>query len=159
MSLYYCDTSALVKLYLPETGSQWVKEIITAQEQDGNPLHMIHFVHLAIVEAGAALSRHERMGSLTTQHRKKLFRLILRDSRIKFQTLAITETLIHRAAELTQHHPLRGYDAVHLAAALELNQSYISQQLAPIAFVSADENLNQAACAEGLTTDNPNAHP
>ena len=47
------------------------------------------------------------------------------------------------------------YDAVQLAAALELNR--ISQ--GGIVLVSADQDLNAAATAEGLTVENPNLHP
>ena len=156
MSIYYCDTSALVKLYIPESGSQWMKQIVLAQNQEGYPQNVLNIVQIGIVEAAAAVARHERMGSLTTERRKRLYRLILRDSKSKFQIFAITETLIYLAAALTQGHPLRGYDAVHLAAALELNKHLTANQLPPITFVSADEKLCQAAAGEGLQTENPN---
>ena len=60
---------------------------------------------------------------------------------------------------LAETYGLRGYDAVQLAAAVEVNASYRSAGLPPITLVSADVELNAAASAEGLTVDNPNFHP
>jgi len=60
---------------------------------------------------------------------------------------------------LAEAHGLRGYDAVQLAAALELNMLYKAGGLPPILFISADTQLNAAAITEGLLVDDPNTHP
>ena len=62
------------------------------------------------------------------------------------------------AMSLAEAHRLRGYDAVQLAAALQVLVA-CSALGAPLTFVSADANLNAAAAAEGLTVDNPVLHP
>ena len=49
---------------------------------------------------------------------------------------------------------LRAYDAVQLAAALE-----ISHQIPSLTLISADADLNTSAASEGLTVEDPNAHP
>jgi hypothetical protein len=54
---------------------------------------------------------------------------------------------------------LRAYDAVQLAAALELRQQHKDAGLAPVTLISAEQPLNAAAIAEGLTVDDPNNHP
>ena len=61
--------------------------------------------------------------------------------------------------DLAEARALRGYDAVQLATALELHRLRQEMSLPPLAFVSADGDLNEAAEAEGLLTDNPTAHP
>jgi hypothetical protein len=61
--------------------------------------------------------------------------------------------------ELTQRQKLRGYDAVHLAATLTLNDTLIEAQFPPITFVAADDNLLEAAQSEGLSIRNPNHFP
>ena len=66
--------------------------------------------------------------------------------------------VITDAMRLSEAHGLRGYDAVQLAVALELENRFKAQNLSSIIFVSADDNLNSAAQAEGLTVDNPNNH-
>ena len=59
---------------------------------------------------------------------------------------------------LAEAHALRGSDAIQLAAALDVYTDSIVLAL-PFALVSADTELNAAAAAEGLTVDDPNAHP
>ena len=59
---------------------------------------------------------------------------------------------------LAEKHGLRGYDAVHLAAAVMLQIVRVEMELPPMAFVSADDDLNAAAQEEGLSVDDPNTH-
>jgi hypothetical protein len=54
---------------------------------------------------------------------------------------------------------LRGYDAIQLATALEVNDSLTAAGLPSLNFISADIDLITAANREGLPTDNPNLHP
>ena len=61
--------------------------------------------------------------------------------------------------DLAEAHGLRGYDAVHVAAAARLERQQQARGLAPIVFVSADHDQLRAAAAEGLTVDDPNQHP
>jgi predicted nucleic acid-binding protein len=62
--------------------------------------------------------------------------------------------LIDHAAMLAQKHALRGYDAVQLAAALE-----VRAHIPSLTFLSADANLNLAALLELLSVDDPNNYP
>lgn len=59
---------------------------------------------------------------------------------------------------LAEMRVLRGYDAVQLAAALEVNAASLSLGMPTVTLVSADTELNAAAAAEGLPIENPNAH-
>jgi len=54
---------------------------------------------------------------------------------------------------------LRGYDAVQLATALAANRKRLNDGLGALIFVSADDELNTAAKAEGLSVENPNDYP
>jgi predicted nucleic acid-binding protein len=76
----------------------------------------------------------------------------------RFSTLNLDDLVIGTAINLTQRHPLRGYDAVHLATALRLSEALTDEALEPLTFVSADDVLCQAAEAEGLMVENPNEH-
>jgi predicted nucleic acid-binding protein len=71
-------------------------------------------------------------------------------------TVEISRGLIEQAVDLTTRHTLRGYDAVQLAAALELNSILLAAELAPATFVAADDELLSAAQSEGLLIANPN---
>ena len=60
--------------------------------------------------------------------------------------LQLTETLVARAGDLAWEHGLRGYDAVHLAAAITVGATVFS---------SADATLCTAASRQGLHVANP----
>jgi predicted nucleic acid-binding protein len=42
MALYYCDTSALVKYYVTEPGSTWVRQLI--EERDAETSHFRYII-------------------------------------------------------------------------------------------------------------------
>ena len=72
--------------------------------------------------------------------------------------MEVTEQLTDSAMTLAERHALRGYDAVQLAAALEVHHARTLMSLSALTFVSADNSLNAAATAEGLVVDNPDTH-
>jgi predicted nucleic acid-binding protein len=59
---------------------------------------------------------------------------------------------------LTQSYRLRGYDAVQLATALVTNGLLETQSISSLVIVTADNDLNSAAAAEGLPVENPLNH-
>jgi uncharacterized protein len=71
----------------------------------------------------------------------------------------ITAPLLTDAMRLVEAHGLRAYDAVQLAAAVELNGRWLAAGMGSITLVSADQQLNNAAVAEGLLVEDPNLHP
>ena len=60
---------------------------------------------------------------------------------------------------LADKYELRGYDAVQLAAAVEIEKRIKLIGNSPLIFVSADNELNNAEIAEGLAVENPNNYP
>ncbi len=155
---YYLDSSAWVKVYIPETGTPWVTTVFNAGDPSGNPLFQLSSANIAMVEVAAAITRHERSGIITSVQRQELYRRLIYDCENRTSQLGLSNDILHLAAALTQRRPLRGYDAIHLATALTLNQHFIDSKLPAIIFVSADANLCAAATAEGLSADNPNDH-
>ena len=73
--------------------------------------------------------------------------------------IGLTPQVVRRAEDLLAVHPLRTYDAVQLASALESNTRLVTAGLSPVIFVSADARLLVAAVAEGLMTEDPYTHP
>jgi len=61
--------------------------------------------------------------------------------------------------KLARSHASRGYDAVQLAAVIEVHQARVAAGASPLTIISADDPLNAAAVAESLLVDNPNNHP
>jgi predicted nucleic acid-binding protein len=77
----------------------------------------------------------------------------------QYQVLDVSDAVVARAMSVAQAHKLRAYDAVQLAVAIELNALRGPLGLSTIALISADQELNAAALAEGLLVDDPNSHP
>ena len=65
MNIYFNDSSALVKLYVPEIGSAW----ITSECQRPDVLMVIG--DIATVEVPAAFGRAEREGRLSSAQRQQ----------------------------------------------------------------------------------------
>ncbi len=72
----------------------------------------------------------------------------------QYVIVEVSAGLVDHAATLARRHALRGYDAVQLAAALQVHS-----QIPSLTLLSADADLNAAAVAEGLSVDDPNNHP
>ncbi|GAB4494399.1 MAG: type II toxin-antitoxin system VapC family toxin [Anaerolineales bacterium] len=156
MNAYYLDTSALVKLFVTEQGSQWMETLVLAKDPQNTPLNLLVFSQAAIVELGSALSRKVRAAKISSQMRRELLDDFRRRLLQEFLPLEINAEILWKAAELTETRALRSYDAIHLATALAFVQN---TDLPALTFVSADENLLQACRNENLPTFNPNTQP
>lgn len=154
MTTYYLDTSALVKCYVQETGSPWLRALLNT-----SPRPSIVLAHLAIVEMTSALMRRVREGVLSENDYVQVQNAFRADCLSQYELITAVDDVIDQANRLLETYPLRAYDAVHLAVAVVSNHALLANELTPLIFISADDRLNQAASAEGLVVDNPNAHP
>jgi predicted nucleic acid-binding protein len=158
MAHCYLDTSALVKYYVAEIGTQWVRALIEERD-NGQWANVISTSALTWAEAISAFSRHRRSKIISERLYAALIARFLRDGRSRYTRLPAGDAIINLAVELIQRHPLRAYDAVQLATALRLNRVLQDNRLPPLTFVSADGVLCDAARAEGVSAENPNDHP
>jgi uncharacterized protein len=135
--ILYVDTSALVKLYVEETGTEdvstWVRDA-----------GLVATARIAYAEARAAFARHRREGALTPALLRRVVAQLDADWS-RYTVLEITDALVRNAGRLAERHALRGFDAMHLAAAAELRESD-----GTVAFACFDERLNRAARRERL---------
>jgi predicted nucleic acid-binding protein len=153
MADYFFESSAIVKRYVTERGTAWVKGL--ADPASGN---LVHLVELTGVEVISAIARRVRGGSLTTAAAGPLCAQFRAEYAQDFHIVLLTPALISSAMDLAETHALRGSDAVQLAAALEMDGR--SRALGnTLTLVSADLELNSAATDGGLTVEDPNAHP
>lgn len=153
MAAYFLDSSAVVKRYVSETGTVWISHLTAAT---GNKIYL---VRLKMVEVISAITRKARGTGITPIGATMAIANFRRDFLNQYAKVDLTLTLIEHAADLAETHALRGYDAVQLAAALEVNTERAAIGLSAITLISVDAALNAAAIAEGLAVDDPNAHP
>ncbi len=99
-----------------------------------------------------------REGVLPSPVRDGLLRDLQGDGQDQYWLIDVDQDIIVQAIALTRRQKLRGYDAIHLACALFLQETLLNHHLPPPVLLSADQELSAAAQAEGLMTDDPNLH-
>lgn len=134
----YLDTSALVKLYVEEEGSSMVRQWVDDADTVATSI-------IAFVEARAAFARRRREKRISSAAHARLVRDFEADWG-RYLVLEAREPLIRRAGKLTEIHPLRAYDAIHLASAKILREKLAE----PVSFTSWGARLVAAARKEGL---------
>lgn len=131
----YFDTSALVSVLIDEPATPAATRLWHAASRVVSAL-LVH------AEAHAALAAACRQGRLTAKQfrtaRLRLDRLL-----DEIEPLPVDGALVARAGDLAWSRALRGYDAVHLAAAERIGD-------AELLFVSGDKALCGAARGSGL---------
>ncbi len=136
--ILFCDTSALVKLYIVEVGSEELKARLPEVEA-------VAVCRIAWAEAFAALSRRAREtpeDAIVIEQAKAA----LAADWTHFVVLDIDQNLVERAGEYADTFALRAYDSIQLAAAFEMGRISRSQ----ILFACHDMRLNKAAKLLGL---------
>lgn len=154
MAAYFLDSSGIVKRYVTETGTNWIRQL--CDPASGNT---IYTAHVTGAEATAAIMRRVRRGEIASGDGVTAIADLQAHLRGGYTSVPITESIVQRAMSLVQVHRLRGYDAIQLAAALEIAAELAALGFPSPIFIAADNDLNIAATAEGLVVDNPNAHP
>lgn len=132
----YFDTSAIVPLVIDEASTELCNRIWTESTR-------VVSVRLLYPEASAALAMAERMGRLT---RAQLTAAVneLDSIMTQIDLIEVTSDLAQSAGDLAREHGLRGYDAVHLAAARSVADG-------ELVLVTGDAALAAAARSLGIT--------
>lgn len=154
MADYYFDSSGLVKRYMSEVGSAWVENITVFTA--GNSIFVANITGVEVV---SAIARRVRGGKLSATDAVSAISTLESDLTAEYLLTDISFALVKSAMNLANKHGLRGYDAIQLAVALNVNQNNLAFNFPSIVFVSADNDLNNAALAEGLAVENPNNYP
>ena len=147
----FWDSSALVKRYVEEVGSPWVRSVI-----QGIPHGALFIVKITGTEVIAALARKERMREISAADYQRAVADFAYDFQHAYTPIELTNLITIQAMALPQRYVLRGYDAVQLASALYIDAVLKHARQPALTFISADVALCNAARAEGLATDNPN---
>ena len=146
MTFYFLDTSALVKRYHLEPGSERVNAMFDDQD------NILIISELALVELAPALQRKRNRGEITLQ--------AMNDALVQFANEVLSDLIvtgfrsgfIQQAKDLVLQHGLRTLDALQLTSASEF------RTLSPV-LVCADARLRRAASDVGLVVLDPEVVP
>ncbi len=131
--ILYLDTSALVKLYVREAESEFVRGSVTEAT-------VVATSRIAYAEARAAFARLAREGALSPEDLRAVVTALNADWE-SYLCLEVTDGIARQAGDLAELLGLRGFDSLHLASAVVLKR----RVGAPFAFLCFDDRLRAAA--------------
>ena len=145
MKSFYFDTSALVKLYVEEAGSDAVLQI--AEDREKNQLVMLE---LSRIELRSAVRQRQRNGDIEEANAAAILRQFEQDSAAAY-VIQLDTNVMQEAARLLDKHPIKGQEALQLAGCLVACTSVPP----PVTLVCADSDLCDSARQEGFRVLNP----
>ena len=148
LALYFLDTSALVKLYVQEPGTDRLLPLISDR-----PENRFAVLAIAVVEIRSAIRRRQRVGDVDIEVATAILKSVQSHMETRFIRQAVNETVIDAALEMIDRYTLRAYDAVQLAGCLVLGTIAAES----FTFVCSDHRLLEAARSEQLTVFDPAA--
>jgi uncharacterized protein len=151
LAFYYLETSALVKLYVRELGTERV--LALANRASENRLAIFA---LTQVEFRSAVRRRERNGEIPPSVAIQLIETFKRHLETRFVVQTMNDFVLDVASAIVDRHGLRAYDAVQLAGYVALRGAAASD--VPV-FVSCDRPLLEAARLEGIPILDPTSNP
>lgn len=137
--ILYCDTSALMKLFVDEQHSDRMRNTSLASTR-------LMVSQLTWTEMCAGMSLKQRTGQVEARLAAKALQE-LHAEWPRYYRLGIDEDLAATAGELALRFGLRAYDSVQLASAQRAHQ----QLGTAMTFCCFDKQLNHAAAALALT--------
>src|SRR3990172_1500859 len=133
MAVYVVDSSALVKRYVRENGTAWVRGLT-----DPAARHTLYIAGITGVEVVSALTRQAGGGALVASDAAQALTQFRQDFTHQYQTVGLTPPLIAQAMALAETYTLRGYDAVQCAVAVALHRARQARRMPVLTLVSAD---------------------
>lgn len=148
MALFYLETSALVKLYVQEPGSEHLLQL--ASETAENRLAVLV---LSPVEVRSAVRRRERSGDIDHPTARLILSRLQQHMEGRFVRQPLSEVVLDGAQEMIDRYALRAYDAIQLAGCLALRMASGDTDMPT--FVCSDRQLLEAARSELLPVVDP----
>ena len=146
MSIHYLDTSAFVKLYVREPGTDEMLRL--ASPAAG---HTLYVLALTRVEFRSAVRMRQRKGDIASAVANDLISRMEQHLRTLFRVQLVTDAVLEESTALLDRYPLRAYDSIQLAGCRTVQ----AQSTEPVPFVCSDHQLLRAAEAEGLKIIDP----
>ena len=146
MMVYYLDSSAWVKRYFNELGSDWVDGLF-----EGDPL--LSCSTLGLIEVAATAARKCAAGAIDAAGFTDTKDWLL-DEWGSFLWVGLMPEVVERSLKIAGAFALRGSDSVHLASALQLRDD-LGIAANEFTFVTSDLELKSSALKAGLAVLDP----
>lgn len=141
--MLFFDTSALVKRYAEEDGTDVVDELIEEADES------IVITSLTVIEMTSAFRRKYNRDEITARERDGLLAAFFEDATDRYTVVPVEAPTFEGAFDLVLENDLRTLDALQLGAALE------SAGEIDVTFICADRELVSVAENSGLDAMDP----
>lgn len=148
MAIFYLDTSALVKRYRSERGTEVVARLVSLSASEDR----FYFSFLSVIELTSGIMRLVKGNRLPENIANEILARFRQDVRDLYQVWPLDENIARSAVSVVKDHRLRSGDAIHLATALAV--ASLAPDV-PFILVSADKELLEAGTSAGLTALDP----
>jgi uncharacterized protein len=154
VSLYFFDTSALVKRYTIETGTSWVVSVVKSSRKN-----RIIIAEITQLEVVSALVRKYQKSNISSTDLQVSLSLLERHVVRQYTLINYGVEVQREAQNIILNYPLRTLDSIQMASAYVMGQQLQAKQLPLPIFVSADQKLLDVAKQLGFSVENPNLYP
>ena len=151
MSVFYLDTSVIVKRYRTEEGTDFVD--ILFDKVINNKEHSLATSTISILEFIAAMRRIQKANIISEDDLKDAISTFRKDMD-HFSLRPFNEDLLAKSISVVMDHALRTVDSLHLATVLELEEMMAEIDEDTI-LVSDDNEMCKAAEKESLVVLKP----
>jgi len=138
-SWVYCDTSAFLKLYVKENGSEEARKIARKNRLLSSAI--------LLTECYSALSRKKEIGEIKEDVFTDLAERLRNDSG-RLEVITLNEEVLQRAEDIALHFNVRALDALHIASALIFQEN----SGLGLSFLTSDKKQANTAKAVRLKT-------
>ena len=150
MTCYFLDSTAFIKLFVQEAGTEAIIKLMEATEDNRKLISAS-----TPLEVYAALKRRERTGGLAAED-SEAARNILRVEAARMVQQPLNPAVLEAARRALDRHELNATEALQLGSAQVAREMF---QGMTIVFVASDGRLLEAAKAEKFEVLNPTSLP
>ena len=140
----YAETSAVLRWLFAEEGGEAIRSALAAAEK-------VTSSRLALIETRRVVRRAEREGRITGAQAADLL-AVFAQATSTWALLEISEEVARRAEGSFPNEPVRTLDAIHLASALFLRQSFPD-----LVLLTSDDRVRANATLLGFPAEVPRA--
>lgn len=149
MTIFYLETSALLKRYKSERGSEVVNTLVDGKQGD----EVFVTSQLSLYEVQATVVRLVKGGAIKVKDYRQVVGTFLQElSAYGFVVLPLDDRLVWEAMDLLPRYPLRTADALQLTSALRAKRVVGDEAFY---VVSADRDIGEACFGNRLEVLNP----
>lgn len=151
MAYFYFDTSALLKRYRREPGTDALNHLLaTTTAQSG--FSLCYTSYLTVLESTSSLLRLVKGGQMEEDKATEMLARFHSDINQWLTVWPVDDALLRESLLVVQRHRLKAADAIHLATALGISLATPGENMVVVA---SDAQLAAAAGVSGLEAFNP----